>query len=185
MTNSSNNKNDPDGIRLPIKIDATSNGEFLPQPISQINSIANKIALNNADNNSRNIGKTRRAYLKSFLGAACTLLTINKVNASVGYRGSSYVLPLEAEFEEAPAKSALDGDEFIFDVQGHHVGNIESWKKNSPLYPARYNFNFFAPQVDCTYKGEDPDIGHIECLTGEAFVKEVFLDILFKFDLGL
>ena len=168
--------NDPDGSRLPIKVDSTSNGEFMPRPLSAANQQANRRALQMADENARRTGRQRREFLISAAGAATTLLAFNEVNAAVGKRGSRYELPWEAGKDEAAAKEALDGDEFIFDVQGHHVGDIESWAEGTPLYPARNNFRFFAPQVGCDYAGDDPEIGQIHCLTGEAYVKEVFLD---------
>jgi hypothetical protein len=168
--------NDPDGTRLPIKIDTTSNGEFMPRPLSEANIKANRMALENCDANARKTGHSRRNFLVSTAGAATTLHAINEANAATGKRGSSYVLPWEARFDEAAAKDALDGDEFIFDIQGHHVGNIESWVEGAPLYPARHNYKFFAPQVGCEYGGDDPENGHIHCLTGEAYVKEVFMD---------
>ena len=168
--------NDPDGTRLPIKVDSTSNGEFMPQPLSATHKKANRMALENCDANARKTGQRRRDFLVSTAGAATTLLALNEANAAAGQRGSKYVLPWEARFEEAAAKDALDGDEFIFDIQGHHVGNIESWVEGSPLYPARHNYKFFAPQVGCDYGGDDPENGHIHCLTGEAYVKEVFMD---------
>jgi len=142
--------NDPDGTRLPIKIDTTSNGEFQPRPLSAANVEANRRALVNADDNARHTGKQRRDFLVSAAGAATTLLAFNEVNAATGKRGSSYELPWEAGKDEAAAKEALDGDEFIFDIQGHHVGNIDSWSEDSPLYPARHNYKFFAPQVGCS-----------------------------------
>ena len=169
-------QNDPDGTRLPIKVDTTSNGEFMPRPLSEANLEANKRALIAADKNARHTGQHRRDFLVSTAGAATTLLAFNEVNAASGKRGSAYELPGEAGKDEAAAKDALDGDEFIFDVQGHHVGNIDNWAEGTPLYPARNNFKFFAPQVGCEYAGDDPDLGHIDCLTGEAYVKEVFMD---------
>jgi len=33
---------DPEGKRLPIKLDATSNGEFVPVPLSSANRAANR-----------------------------------------------------------------------------------------------------------------------------------------------
>ena len=36
---------DRDGVRLPIKIDSTSNGEYEPIPISECNEEGNKLAL--------------------------------------------------------------------------------------------------------------------------------------------
>ena len=35
---------DPDGKRLPIKLDSTSNGEFVPVPLSGVNRAANRLA---------------------------------------------------------------------------------------------------------------------------------------------
>ena len=39
---------DPDGLRLPIKIDTTSNGEFVPVPLSRANRQGNRLALETA-----------------------------------------------------------------------------------------------------------------------------------------
>lgn len=167
---------DPDGTRLPIKIDATSNGEFLPRPLPPANVEANLRALAQATVNARRLGKRRREFLVSASGAATTLLAFNEVAAAVGKRGSSYVLPWEAGLDEAAAKDALDGDEFIFDIQGHHVGSIESWREGKPLYEGRHRFRAFAPQYACDYREADPELGQIACLNGDAYVKEVFLD---------
>ena len=35
---------DPEGLRLPIKIDPTSNGEFVPIPLSRANRLGNRPA---------------------------------------------------------------------------------------------------------------------------------------------
>jgi hypothetical protein len=169
--------NDPDGTRLPIKIDATSNGEFLPRPLAPASVEANRRALQQADTNARRTGRPRRDFLVSACGAATTLLAFNEVAAATGKRGSAYVLPWEARFEEAAAKAALDGEEFIFDVQGHHVGTVESWREGTPLWPARQAFKSgFPPHAACGYLGADPELGHIECLDADAFVREVFMD---------
>lgn len=176
MTKSRRYANDPDGLRLPIKVDSTSNGEFTPPPLSPISLEANRSAFAKADRNARRRGIHRRDFLVSASGAATTLLAFNEVHAAAGKRGSSYVLPWEAGLDEAAAADALDGDEFIFDVQGHHVGDLESWAEGTPLYPARHNFELFAPQAGCDYRGADPEFGQLNCLNGEAYVKEVFLD---------
>ena len=121
--------NDPDGTRLPIKVDSTSNGEFMPRPLSATHIKANRMALENCDANARNTGQHRRDFLVSTAGAATTLLALNEAQRGRRSARQQYVLPWEARFEEAAAKDALDGDEFIFDIQGHHVGNIDSWWK--------------------------------------------------------
>ncbi|MGY8962926.1 MAG: hypothetical protein ACKVKT_05150 [Rhodospirillales bacterium] len=58
-------QNDPDGTRLPIKVDTTSNGEFMPRPLSEANLEANKRALIAADKNARHTGQHRRDFLVS------------------------------------------------------------------------------------------------------------------------
>ncbi|MDX2225049.1 MAG: amidohydrolase family protein [Rhodospirillaceae bacterium] len=168
--------NDPEGTRLPIKVDSTSNGEFTPPALTPAERAANQHAFQSAGDNAARVGKQRRDFLISAAGAATTLLAFNEVHAATGKRGSSYVLPWEAGLDEAAAKDALDGDEFILDVQGHHVGSIESWAEGTPLYPGRHRFSMFAPQAGCAYKGDDAELGQIRCLDGEAYVKEVFLD---------
>lgn len=35
---------DPDGTRLPIKVDSTSNGEFEPHPLDPLSAYANELA---------------------------------------------------------------------------------------------------------------------------------------------
>ena len=47
---------DPDGVRLPIKLDTTSNGEFLPVPLSSVNLVANRLAHDGADRNAKHLG---------------------------------------------------------------------------------------------------------------------------------
>ena len=47
-----NTQNDPDGLRLPIKIDSTSNGEFKPVPLTRANHEANHEAWLQADRKS-------------------------------------------------------------------------------------------------------------------------------------
>jgi hypothetical protein len=168
--------NDPEGLRLPIKIDSTSNGEFMPRPLGAAEREANRRALLAADENARRIGRHRRDFLVSASGAATTLMAFNEAAAATGKRGSSYVLPWEANLDEAAARTALDGDEFIFDVQGHHVGVVESWREGTPLYPGRHRFSAFAPQFACSYKGADPELGMIDCLGRDAYVREVFMD---------
>ena len=72
---------DPDGTRLPIKLDATSNGEFVPVPLDAVQRNANRLAQRAADDNARRRGVSRRAFMVSSCGAASTLLAFNAANA--------------------------------------------------------------------------------------------------------
>ncbi|MBM3514979.1 MAG: amidohydrolase [Alphaproteobacteria bacterium] len=168
---------DQDGSLLPIKIDATSNGEFVPVRLDRTSDLANRHALTVADANARHSARARRAFLRSASGAATTLLALNEVQAAAGRRGGFYEIPAEAALDQQLAQATVGAKkEFIFDVQGHHIGDLSSWREDSVLYPDRMGFRFFAPHSNCTYKLPDPEVGHLNCLTGDAFVKEVFMD---------
>jgi len=75
---------DPDGQRLPIKLDTTSNGEFVPVPLSATNRAANHMAQEAATANAKRLGLKRRDFLLSACGAASTLLAFNAANAAAG-----------------------------------------------------------------------------------------------------
>ena len=106
---------DPEGTRLPIKLDSTSNGEFAPVPLSARNQLANRLAHEHASQNAKHLGLTRRTFLVSACGAASTLLAFNQANAT---QGGYFDVPREAALDEALAQAAVGAKrEFIFDVQ--------------------------------------------------------------------
>lgn len=113
---------DPDGNRLPIKLDSTSNGEFVPVPLDPVNRQANDLAQRWASENARRTGQSRRAFMLSACGAATTLLAFNRANAAAGRTGGMFELPELAALDPAAAAERLGGREFVFDVQGHFVG---------------------------------------------------------------
>ncbi|MEM7225319.1 MAG: amidohydrolase family protein [Pseudomonadota bacterium] len=113
---------DPDGIRLPIKLDSTSNGEFVPVPLDRVNRQANDLAQERAGAHARRRGLGRRAFMVSACGAASTLLAFNEANAAAGRRGGFFQLDQTAALDPDAAADSLGGREFVFDVQGHFVG---------------------------------------------------------------
>ncbi len=113
---------DPDGQRLPIKLDATSNGEFVPVPLDVVGRAANRLAQRWADENARRRGVDRRSFMVSACGAASTLLAFNAANAASGRTGGYYELDEVAAVDPDVAIEKLGGREFVFDVQGHFVG---------------------------------------------------------------
>src|SRR5512146_988278 len=114
---------DPEGTRLPIKLDTTSNGEFEPVPLSPANNAANRLAHEAATANAKRLAMPRRRFLVSACGAASTLLAFNAANAAAGKLGGFFDLPAEAALEPSLAQAALGAGNgaFIFDVQGHFV----------------------------------------------------------------
>ena len=47
---------DPDGTRLPIKLDTTTNGEFAPIPLEPVHHHARALALEAATRNAKRLG---------------------------------------------------------------------------------------------------------------------------------
>jgi predicted TIM-barrel fold metal-dependent hydrolase len=162
---------DPEGRRLPIKLDATSNGEFVPVPLSPANRHANHLAQEAAGANARRLALRRRDFLISGCGAASTLLAFNAANAAAGRTGGFFDLPAVAATEPEAAAAKLETGEFIFDVQGHYVDPTEAWLKVAP--ESAFNWS---PKAGCALADGKTPRSHLACLTSEEFVKDVFLD---------
>ena len=162
---------DPLGERLPIKLDTTSNGEFLPVPLNRVNQHANHLAQQAADENAGRLGLGRRDFLLTACGAASTLLSFNAANAAAGRDGGFFDLHAATALEPELAAASVEGGEFIFDVQGHYVDPTEAWLKTAPAGA----FGFAAKAKCALNDGKGPR-SHLACLTSEEFVKDVFLD---------
>ncbi len=164
---------DPDGLRLPVKLDSTSNGEFEPVPLGRVHRIANRSALEDATRNARRLGIGRRTFLTSACGAATTLLAMNRVYAAAGMSGGAYQLRAEAGLDAGAAAAALAGDEFIFDVQGHFVNPTGAWLKGLPADARPLSFTLTEGCAAATLGGPRD---HLQCLGPDAFIRNVFLD---------
>lgn len=145
---------------LPVKLDSTSNGEFVPIPLRKNETVVRETALEAVAHAARKTSTMRRDFLRSSCAAAATLLTFNRVNAAQGVTGGYFDLPAEAAFEPAAAAEQLGDREFIFDVQGHYL----------------------PPNLARTLKPQcidDHDLlgrAYMDCLGAENFIKDVFLD---------
>ena len=166
-------RNDPYGTRLPIKLDPTTNGEFAPVPLSPVHHHARKLAQDAASRQPRRMGLTRRAFLVSACGAATTLLAMNAAYAASGRRGGYYDLPGESALDMQLARSALDRQEFIFDVQGHFVNPTGAWTRALP--PGAQPLKSFTELKGCN-AASAPGLGYLQCLGSDAFIKDIFLD---------
>ncbi|MGH8691847.1 MAG: amidohydrolase family protein, partial [Burkholderiales bacterium] len=129
------------------KLDTTSNGEFVPVPLSAANRAANRLAHEFASINSRKLSLSRRNFLVSSCGAASTLLAFN---AAHGKTGGFYELEPEAALDQQLARVQVGPakDELIFDVQGHFVD---------------------------TPRGPKPATS-VNSRNAEVFIKDVFMD---------
>jgi uncharacterized protein len=120
-------------LRLPIKLDTTSNGEFMPVPLSDANRGANRLAHDSASANSQRLGLSRRKFLISSCGAASTLLAFNQAH---GTSAGFYELHPQAALDEQLARAQVGAakEEFIFDVQGHFVDTPKGNAKGPEVF---------------------------------------------------
>src|SRR5258708_34772823 len=94
---------------LPIKIDATSNGEFHSVPVDAGIRAAKRLAAARIAEHARRTGVPRRRFLAGLCGAATTLLTLDPAFAARGNAARRFLLPKEAAFPPATAAEALSG----------------------------------------------------------------------------
>ena len=127
---------DPEGRRLPIKLDSTSNGEFAPVPLWRANLEANRLAHEAAAENSKRLGCSKRTFLTSACGAASTLLAFNAANAAAGRTGGFFDLPKAAALDMQLARAQVGPakQEFILDVQGHFIDTPKGNPKSAEVF---------------------------------------------------
>src|SRR5918999_5059120 len=161
---------DPEGTRLPIKLDTTSNGEFMPVPLTPVNRLANRLAHDSADRNAKRAGLTRRDFLVSACGPATTLLAFNAANAAAGRTGGYFDIPSDAAMDvQLAAARTGSQDEFIFDVQGHFVEPSGAWLSSAPADAFKWS-----PKASCPLASKPGPRSHLACLGPDEFVKDIF-----------
>ena len=165
--------NDPDGKRLPIKVDTATNGEYAPIALDPVHHEARQSSLETAGAHAKRLGGARRSFLVSACGAATTLLGMNAAYARHGLTGGYFDVPKDAALDLQLARSTLDGNEFIFDVQGHFVNPTGAWTKRLPAGARPLQM----PKTATCGPGKGPgQLDYLQCLGSEEFVKDVFLD---------
>ena len=127
---------DPHGTRLPIKLGTTSNGEFVPVPLTSANREANRRAHEAAARNARWLDISKRDFLVSACGAASTLLAFNAANAAAGKTGGFFDVAADAALDRQLARVQVGAakDEFIFDVQGHFIDTPKGNAKGPEVF---------------------------------------------------
>lgn len=163
--------NDPEGTRLPIKLDTTTNGEFSPVPLEPVHHEAKKAGLDDATRNARRLALPRRNFLVSACGAATALLAMNEAYARHGRTGGFYDVPAEAAVDRQLAAATVEGEEFIFDVQGHFVNPTGAWTKLLP--PGATPLKQMPKTTACQGPGQ---LDYLQCIGSDEFVKDVFMD---------
>ena len=162
-------RGDDDG-RLPIKLGPVSNGEFHPQPHSEVVREAIRRTYRLADDNARRMGISRRRFLSGATGAAATLFMLGacskeESNSRGESPGGGFDVSEEATRDTATALDELGGEEFIFDVQTHYV--------NYDADPGIGEWTGAFPGSSCEEGATagDPKV----CFTADAYFREVFV----------
>src|SRR4030095_4401763 len=117
-------------LEPPIMLGNKSNGEFFWEQTPRERRM-HELSLRLAAERSRKLGMDRREFLASALGMATSLSVVNLVSGCGG-DGNGFTLPPGATFECDAATEALSGDEFILDLQTHHIDDEETWRERHP-----------------------------------------------------
>ena len=168
-----NYRHDPDGTRLPIKLDTTTNGEFAPIPLEPVHRHARQLALEAATSHARatrpvpprvpGVGLRRRD------DAARHERRVRRAPDAAAATTSS--TPTPRSICSWRARRWTRG-EFIFDVQGHFVNPTGAWTQDLP--PSAQPLRLRHEQELRGGTGPGPRVP--ACLDSDAFIKDVFLD---------
>lgn len=161
---------DPEGRRLPIKVDTASNGEYVPLPLTRSQRLANAYAGEFVGKAAKRSGLSRRAFLVSSAGSAATLLAFNQAHAAQrGLLGGFFALSDDAAYDEQLAAAELGKQEFIFDIQTHCVDPSGDWAQGPDGKRWERNLlELFGQAAECE-EG-------FECYSARQLLKEVYLD---------
>jgi hypothetical protein len=147
--------------RSPIHFGPASNGEFPPTaPLVEAEQRVQEIAAAA----SRRLGVSRRQFLGGACGTAAALMALDSV---AGCR--TYQVTPETLHDEQAARALLSGNEFVVDMQTHHVDAAEGaeWTKNNPEY--RAIFESVSQAKGCGKAGK------LACLARDLYIHEVFV----------
>jgi len=137
-------RSEPPDPGLPIKLEPCGNGEFQPEPATEVAREATRRAHRAIEENAARVGMSRRDFLRTMMAAATTLSVLEACTRDSGQTGGSFIVddpttssststspsssstvtstePPPSTVDEDAAAEAIgpSEDEFIFDVQGH------------------------------------------------------------------
>ena len=149
---------------LPIPARIASNEEFVPPPPSpEQGQYAARLEAISAEA-ARRQGLSRRDFLRTGSGMAAALLALNQVFGDV------YDVSAEEVADQKAFKEKWPKDQFIFDVQTHHVDVRRKWYDDTPDGKrALAFFRLLRPLAGSLEKS-------LELLNRAHYVKEVFGD---------
>jgi predicted TIM-barrel fold metal-dependent hydrolase len=149
--------------RSPIPTRITSNEEFIPPPQSreQVEVELRLWAL--AETAAGKLGLSRRDFLRTGCGMAAALLAMNQVF------GPCYDVDADEITDQEKVRERWPKDQFIFDIQTHHVDVAGTWYDDTR--EGRWFKNFVR-----SLRPADEVEASIEQLNRDHYVKELFFD---------
>lgn len=149
---------------LPIPTQIASNEEFIPPPQSAQQKAMEARTLEIAAREAPRAGLSRRQFLRTSGGMAAALIAMNEVF------GPAFEVDA-AELQDAAAtREKWPKNEFIFDIQTHHVDVAHPWYEDTPDGQVVGRF----------FRGLRPGAQSLkavlELLNRDHYVKEIFLD---------
>lgn len=154
------------GLELPVRFVPCSNGEHVPRPETDRDRRAVELFADRADANARRLGMSRRDFVRTACGMATALTTINVAYGCGSDPSAAPAYDVDGgDLDAARACKKIGGDEFIFDVQVHHVDATGKWREDPVVGRSVDGF----PYATC---GEPQKV---DCFDVEHFVREVFV----------
>ena len=151
-------KDDEDDTRSPIPTQVISNEEYLPRPQTKQQKQVEDLIQSLAEKYGKKVGLSRRDLLKTANGMAIAFVAMNQIF------GNYFNVQAEEMVDQSMIEELWPKNEFIFDVQTHHVAT----GKTEPL-----GFRIMAWPFNEELKGQRPQK---DDLRFNNYVKEVFLD---------
>jgi predicted TIM-barrel fold metal-dependent hydrolase len=151
-------------IRSPIPTRIASNEEFIPPPQSEQEKAFEATLTEISERASRRQGMDRRGFLRSGSGMAAALLAFNQVFGECYEVDAAEVEDQKAFAEKWPK------DQFVFDIQTHHVDVSRKWYDDTPDGKAFQRFfRLLRPDARSTEHA-------LDLLNRAHYVKELFGD---------
>lgn len=169
-------KTDPElPLEPPIFLGNKSNGEFYVDQTPLERKIRREI-LRIADEQAPRHGMERREFLASTMGMAASLYVINLASGcgdgATGPSGDGgFEVPDPGNMDCDGTTEILSGNEFILDLQTHHIEDEETWRDRHPGF--EYTGNQFANFITFWNCDLSP---RSACIGPQTYVEKIFLD---------
>lgn len=157
----------------PIPLGDRSNGEFFHEQTPHEKKLR-KLILETCEEKARYLGMDRREFIASTMGMAATLSVINAVSGCSGDEGAGgYTGLRDAATDQDLAHKLLTGNEFILDMQTHHIEDEQHWRLTHP--EQTYIGNEVAKFLTF-YACPELQTNPIQCVDPTRYVQDIFLD---------